>query len=274
MAVIRQFYGPRGVPLEVEARPGDTVMAWHSQRTRLRAWTADLPDDQWDGPTRCEGWETGQLVRHLSSAGQFLAYTLSEASTGTATTLLQGMDTRSTVAAAAELLGDRTPTGARAFLAEVDDGVDAAVGRLDPGGLGAVAEGPPGHMAAHLVLSHFFFDSWVHEYDLLLPRGQRPRADPVEAEVTVRYLAGLAPVLTGSPVALDVRLVDPELRVGVDHRGDTVVVTVGSAPGRGAVVEGAVLDVVDRMCGRSGGPVDGDPEGLAVLDALAAVFAS
>jgi uncharacterized protein (TIGR03083 family) len=274
VAVIRQFYGAGGVPLVVDAGPADTVGAWRTQRTRLRSWLDDLPDDRWAGPTRCRGWDTGLLVRHLSSAAQFLGYTLAEASGGTATTLLQGMDTRSTVAAAAEVLGDREPGEARAFLAGVDDGVDRALDRLGPRGLGATAEGPPGHMPAHLVVSHFLFDSWVHEYDLLLPRGERPPVDPVEAEVVVRYLAGLAPVLTGASVPLDLRLSAPELRIAVACDGPAVTVHVGGAPGRGSVVEGTVLDVVDRMSGRPGGPVEGDDEGLAVLDALADVFAT
>ncbi len=252
MGILRQFYGSTGVPLHVEADPHDVVTAWHSQRARLHGWLAELPDDDWDGPTRCEGWDVALLVRHLSSATQFLGYTLAAASDGTATTLLQGMDTRTTVASAAELLGDRPPTEARAFLAETDGQVDAALDRLGDGGLQATAEAPPGHMAAHLVLSHFLFDSWVHEYDLLVPRGEQPPVDPLEARVVVGYLIGLASIAADEPVPPRPtgRRPGPAHRGGRrprDHDGHP-----GECPAGAAVVEGRAGDVVDRMTGRSG----------------------
>jgi uncharacterized protein (TIGR03083 family) len=274
VGILRQFYGSTGVPLHVEADPRDVVTAWHSQRARLHGWLAELPDDDWDGPTRCEGWDVALLVRHLSSATQFLGYTLAAASDGTATTLLQGMDTRTTVASAAELLGDRPPTEARAFLAETDGQVDAALDRLGDGGLQATAEAPPGHMAAHLVLSHFLFDSWVHEYDLLVPRGEQPPVDPLEARVVVGYLIGLASIAADEPVPLDLRVADPVLRIGVDVVHGITTVTPGNAPAGAAVVEGRASDVVDRMTGRSAGPVGGDARGLGLLDRFALVLST
>lgn len=280
MAPLHQFYGIPGVPLHVEGDPGDAVTAWHSQRTRLHDWLAALPDDAWGGPTRCEGWDTTLLVRHLASATQFLAYTLLEASRGTATTLLQGMDTRTTVASAAALLGDRPPAEARALLAEQDRAVDAALEALGaPGGAGllATAEAPPGHVAAHVSLRHFLFDSWVHEYDLLLPRGDQPVVDRLEAEVVVGYLVGLAAVGTAveaAPVALDLRITDPGMQIGVRDADGITVVTPGRAEEGAAALDGRAVDVVDRLTGRSGGAVTGDDAGLAVLDRFALVLST
>jgi len=274
VATLRQYYGSPVAPLVVEGDPRDAVTAWHSQRSRLRAWLDGLPDDAWSGPTRCEGWDTSLLVRHLSSATQFLGYTLAEASGGTATTLLQGMDTRTTVAAAAEQLGTRRPDEARQMLAGADGTVDAALDRLGDTGLQGIAEGPPGHMGAHLVLRHFLFDSWVHEYDLQLPRGGQPEADPLEAQVVVGYLIGLASIGDATPVALDLRITDPDLRIGVDVVDGTVTVSPERVPAGASVVEGRATDVVDRMSGRTGGVVSGDDAALGVLDRMALVFAS
>jgi uncharacterized protein (TIGR03083 family) len=274
VATLRQYYGSPVVPLVVESDPRDAVTAWHSQRSRLRGWLDGLPDDAWSGPTRCEGWDTSLLVRHLSSATQFLGYTLAEASGGTATTLLQGMDTRTTVAAAAEQLGTRRPDEARQMLAGADGYVDAALDRLGDAGLQRIAEGPPGHMAAHLVLRHFLFDSWVHEYDLRLPRGEPPEVDPLETEVVVGYLIGLASIGDATPVALDLRIADPDLRIGVDVVDGAVIVTPERIPPGASVVEGRATDVVDRMSGRTGGVVSGDDIALGVLDRMALVFAS
>jgi hypothetical protein len=274
MARIRQYYDPPGVPLVVEGDPADAVTAWRSQRVRVRGWLDGLDDGGWSAPTRCESWDTTGLVRHMASASQFLSYTLREASTGNATTLLTDMDTRTTVADAASLLGDLSPADARALLAQVDAAVDDALDTLGGPGLLATAEAPPGHLAAHLSLNHFLFDSWVHEYDLMLPRGEHPPVDTRETTLVVRYLAGLATILSGSALPLVYRLTDPDLLVGVTVEDGVTTVTTGSAPVGSAVVEGRVVDVVDRMTGRTGAPVGGDPRGLQVLDDFASVLAT
>jgi len=274
MAKIRQYYDPPGVPLVVDADPQVAVDAWWTQRSRLRTWLDELDDADWDGPTRCAGWDTHLLVRHLGSACQFLGYTLHEAAGNMPTTLLRGMDTRTTVAAAAEGLGDQTPEQARALLADTDAAVDAALGRLGPDGLAATAEGPPGHMAAHLVVSHFLFDSWVHEYDLLLPRGERPPVDVVEVTVVVGYLAGLAVVATASSVSFELRLDHPDLLIAVAADGPVTTVSFGSSLRGAGVIEGAAPDVIDRMTGRPGDAVTGDVPALAVIDEFANVLAT
>jgi uncharacterized protein (TIGR03083 family) len=274
VARIRQYYGPGGVPLVMEYDPHDPVIAWRTQRARLRDWLDDLPDDAWGGPTRCESWDTAALVRHLTSASQFLGYTLGEAASGTSTCLLEGMDTRGTVEAAAAMLGDREPAVARAFLAETDAIATEALAVLGDDGLSAMAEAPPGRVPVHLAVSHFLFDSWVHEYDLLVPRGQDPVIDPLETMVVVGYLVGLASVAADEPTPLDVRLVDTDLRVGVDVVDGTTMVVFGDAPAGAWVLEGPVVEFVDRITGRGGSAMTGDDRGLAVLDGFAAVLAT
>jgi len=274
VATLRQYYGDPGVPLVINGDPHDAVTAWNSQRARMHDWLDALPDGQWNGPTRCEGWDTALLVRHLSSATQFLAYTLAEASGGTTTMLLQGMDTRTSVASAAEMLGDRSPVEARAFLAAMDAKVEASLTELGEDGLATMAEAPPGHMAVDLIMRHFLFDSWVHEYDLMVLRGEQPVVDPLEAAAVVAYLIGFASVETDRPLPLDLRIGDPDLRIGVDLVDGTVTITEGQVPNGAAVIEGHAVDVVDRMCGRACGTVDGDDAGLRILDEFALVLAT
>jgi uncharacterized protein (TIGR03083 family) len=274
VARLHQYYGSPGVPLRIGGDPHDAVAAWHTQRNRMHSWLAALPDDRWDGPTRCQGWDTTLLVRHLSSATQFLGYTLAEASEGNATMLLEGMDTRTTVASAAEMLGDRSPEEAREFLAAMDRQVKAALIKLGDDGLQATAEAPPGHLAVHLAMRHFLFDSWVHEYDLMLPPGEQPVVDTLETAVVVGYLIGLASLAHDSPCALELRIDDPDLRIGVDVVDGVVTIAEGDGPSGAAVIEGRAVDVVDRMTGRPAGTVGGDDAGLEILDALASVLAT
>lgn len=274
MARIRQYYGAGGVPLVIGYDRHEPVTAWRTQRTRLRGWLDALPDDAWDGPTRCESWDTSALVRHLTSACQFLGYTLDEAAKGNPTTLLEGMDTRGTVEAAAATLGDRAPAEARAFLAETDAAADGALAGLGEDGLTVMAESPPGRVPVHLAVSHFLFDSWVHEYDLLVPRAEEPVVDPLETRVVAAYLVGLASVVADEPGPLDVRLADAGLRVGVEVDDGTTTVVFDDVPTGAWVVEGTVVEVVDRITGRGGDAVTGDDRGLAVLDGFAAVLAT
>ena len=269
MAKIRQHYGGSGVPLSVDLDPMDSVAAWRSQRARMRGWIDALPDHEWSGPTRCESWDTAGLVRHLASGCQFLGYTLHEAHNGLATRLLEGMDTRSTVEDAAAMLGDLTPAQLRGLLADMDAAADAEMDAPGPDSLLAMAEAPPGHVPAYLAISHFLFDSWVHEYDLLLPRGQRPHVDDHESVVVAAYLTGLATVSTGATAALDIRLSGPELRLGIGVEDGVTLVSCVSVPDDALVVEGSVADVVDRITGRPGGVVLGDAGALEVLDSFA-----
>ena len=273
MATIRQFYGGAGVPLRIDGDADGPAMAWRSQRGRVRGWLSGLADSDWNGPTRCESWDTTGLVRHLASASRFLGYTLHQAAAGEQTRLLQGMDTRTTVEAAASMLGDMTPAAALETLATTDAAVDAELAKMSGTDWGAFAEAPPGQLPAHLVVSHFLFDSWVHEYDLMVPRGEHPVVDPLEAEVVVRYLIGLAVVATGSDTPLDLHLTNPDVQIGVAIVDGTAEVTIGSAPKAAAVIEGQVSDVVDRTSGRRSGPVWGDDRGLAVIDAFGQILA-
>jgi uncharacterized protein (TIGR03083 family) len=274
MARIRQYYGGTGVPLVVLGDPIDAVLGWRSQRARMRGWLELLDTDGWSGPTRCESWDVRGLVRHLASACQFLGYTVHEASQGTATSLLQGMDTRGTVEAAAATLGDLTPGESLELLAAMDAVADTELEGLGTDGLLLTAEAPPGNLPVHLAVSHFLFDSWVHEYDLLLPGGDQPEVDQRESLVVVAYLAGLASVSTGAAVPLDLRLSSPDLRIGVSFDGGITTVTPGSVPDGALVVEGTVVDIVDRMTGRPGGPVTGDSQALGVLDSFALVLST
>ena len=270
MGKLRQFYDGGGVPLRIDRAPDAAAFAWSSHRKRLHSWLESLPDAEWSKPTRCELWDVTGLVRHLISGSQFLGYTLHKTRGGSPTDLMRGFDTHQTVQADAARFGEMTPQAARAMLLSKDASVAAEVLDID---WSAKAEAPPGQLSAHLAVNHFLLDSWVHEYDIMLPRGELPEMDPMEAQVVVSYVIGLASLQAGSAIPLDLRLNNPELRVGVDVLDGSVHVTIGSAPKGASVIEGDVADFVDRTTGRSGGPVHGDDRGMAVLDCFGGLLA-
>jgi hypothetical protein len=273
LAGLRQFYGGTGVPVRLDRGAGAPAVAWRSHRARLQAWLGSVPDSDWCGPTRCALWDMTALVRHLVSGSQFLGYTLHKANRGISTEVLRGFDTQLTAQADAARFGEMTPDTARDLLATKDASVAAEFVHAGQGGWSAMAEAPPGHLPAHMAVNHFLSDSWVHEYDLMLPRGEIPAMDHMEAELAVSYLIGLAFLQAGSTTFLDLRLTSPELRIGVSVADGVVHVTVGSAPKGAAVIESQVIDLVDRATGRQGGPVRGDRAALAVLDCSARLLA-
>lgn len=273
MGSVPQFYGSTGVPLRIDGDVRAPARAWRSHRGRLSAWLQVLPDAEWTGPTRCSEWDVTGLVRHLVSGSQFVGYTLHEALKGSPTTLLAGFDSHRTVQASAARLGDLTPARARAALAEMDASVERQIDLLDSVGWDATAEAPPGWLPAHLVVSHFLFDSWVHEHDLMLPRGEQPVVDRLEADMVLRYVVGLASVVADAPTSMDVRVTDPDLRLGLEVEDGVTRIHDGPAPAGAPVVAGRAIDVVDRATGRRpSGPVEGDARALAVLDTLAGLL--
>lgn len=270
---LRQFHGGDGVPLVLDLVPSSAVEAWSSHRTRLSSWLDAVPDSQWSGQTRCSLWDVTALVRHLASGSQFLGYTLHKARQGIATSLLKDFDPQETPQASAELLGELSPQAARDSLSAMDARLSDELAEGLVAGWPALAEAPPGNVAPHVAVAHFLFDSWVHEYDLMLPRGVRPVVEELEVRVVLTYLMGLASVITGSTTALEVRLTDLPIQIGVSLENGFVHAELGSSPRSASVIEGAALDIADRTTARGGRQLAGDPSGLAVLDAFGKLMA-
>ena len=241
---------------------------------RVRTWLGSVPDSEWDHPTRCDLWDMTALVRHMASTSQYLGYTLHQAASGEPTTLLRDFDTHETVKVGMDMLGEKAPAEALDAITSMDTAVDIELDRVHDAGWSVVAEAPLGHLSADLAVSHFFFDSWVHEYDLMLPRGEQPLKVPLEAEVAVRYLIGLAAVATGTTQPVELRLTNPDLVVGLQVMNGTVEITVGSAPRGAAVIEADVVNLVDRATGRPTDGVRGDDRALAVLDGFGRLLAT
>ncbi len=277
MGAIPQFYDGTGAPLDVGVDPTAVAPAWFGHRARLTEWLTALPASAWAGPTRCGRWSVGELTRHLASVSQFEGFTLHQAHKGAPTRLLQGMDAQTTPSAAAELLGDLEPEVLLETLRAADERIATTVAGWSAGDWDRTAEAPPGHVPAWLSLAHMLFDSWVHEHDLLTPRGEVPVVKASEVTIVVAYAISLAGfvggVATGSGATLDVRLTDCDLRVGLDATGARAVTRAGWAPDGAPVVEGTAGQVLDVATGRSDAlGLTGDAEGRAVLGALAALM--
>lgn len=273
--LINQYYDPGGLPVEVEGDLTAPAAAWRSHRRRLRAWLGDLPDEEWARPTRCDEWDVLHLVRHLASGSQFLGYTLHMAGKGQPTTRLRAFDSQTTAQDRAEELGGLDPLHARQLLDEMDQRVEDVMSGLSSQDWMMTAEAPPGHMPAFMAVSHFVFDSWIHERDLLMPGGEQPASEQTEAGVAARYGVGLMGAYGSGEddTVLGVRLTDVDLDLRLEHRAARWHVLTGAGP-VDAWVEGRVGDVIDRATGRDAEGVRGDRRGLGIVDALASIMAA
>lgn len=276
MTRLQQFYGGVGVPMTVPSQPDEVASAWRSQRRRLRSWFAGLDDDAWTEKTRCSEWDVTDLAQHLVSGAQFLGFTLHEANKGRPTRLLEGFDPQQTPGAAAGLFRGLSSGELVTQLGEMDASVDSEIDRLTGEGGQNPAEAPLGQVPAYVAVNHFLFDSWVHEYDLMLPAGRTPVLVPEEALVVATYVLALSGVAhavddgQGAERALHVHLtdLDRDLVVAVDRHGCHV--EHSEAGGRCDVVA-TTPALLDFATGRTSA-LRADAEAVVFLQGLATLM--
>jgi len=252
----------------VDDAVGSIIEPWHRHRTRLLATLRTFDEEQWHAPTHCTDWNARDVVSHLITVDGFWVASLVGARSGTPTKMLPGFDPKSIPELlvvplrelpSAELL-DQFTAGQDAF----GDMIDA----FEPEDWGRVAESPFGHLPARLALAHAFWDSWVHERDILEPAGRSPAVDGDEAYTAAWFalffgcaqggVPGAPGALVPGPDApIDATLVfaeqpDRPVRAQV---GDQVHLSRGSAAAEGGHVVSAVA-FVDGFAQRGGASLD------------------
>ncbi|MBV9871754.1 MAG: maleylpyruvate isomerase N-terminal domain-containing protein [Frankiaceae bacterium] len=281
MTRVRQFYGGDGTPMQVPTAPDDVSRAWLSHRARVREWLASLSDDGWVAPTRCAGWTVADLVQHLASGSQFVGYTLHEAKRGTPTQLLDGFDAQQTAAVAAQMFAGRSNPELLAAMIDMDESAATQIAAFTSESWLATAEAPPGHVPAYVSLNHFLFDSWVHERDLMRPRGIDAVVDDTEALAVVTYVLALAGVAADAAddaaaeaVTMTVRVTDLDCDVSVRRADGQVEVSLERAVDAGLEISGTAEDLVDVATGREPrAPLTGAPAAIGYLEQLATIMA-
>lgn len=280
MTRVMQFYDSAGVPMRVGGDPKQIESAWRSHRARLRGWLGELRESEWSTPTRCSAWDVTGLVQYLISGAQFLGYTLHLAGKGEASRLLQGFDPQETPAVTASQFGGLSRGDLLEKLTEMDERVQRECEVLAGTGWDQLAEAPAGNVPAYLALNHFLFDSWVHERDLLLPRGEAPPTDPTEAAMVTSYVLALAGVAREAgasyepAAAFDAYVIDLDRTIHIEFTADGSAATSFAGPRVTPEVVGRAGGLVDFVTGRSpqAAPA-GDATALNRLHRLAEVMA-
>ena len=144
------------------------VEVFGEQRQRFVSILQGFGPGDWAAPTRCADWSAHDVVRHLCDATAFAAAAGADDRT---LDMTAGFDPRITpreyLAASA---GESTATTLGRLMALTSELLACARGRL-AGGSRFDVYVPYGPMDWTVLLLHLFWDSWIHERDVLLARG-------------------------------------------------------------------------------------------------------
>ena len=192
-------------------------------RQRRRAVSAfeTLTDEQWTSQSRCDEWAARDVVAHLIDTDRFWDASLQAGLAGTPTRMLDGFDPARTPADLAAAFADVSKDDVLARYADVAGSLCSTIESLDDTGWQVLAEAPPGHLPAGVLVHHALWDSWVHERDVFLPLGLDVPVERDEVMASLAYAAGLGPAFAlGSgrkgTLVVDVIDVDTEIIVEVD----------------------------------------------------------
>jgi uncharacterized protein (TIGR03083 family) len=278
---LRQHYAGKGVaPLPttraVDLDPG--LEPWRRHRARLLDELAALTPEEWEQPTRCEAWNVREVVGHLVVVDGWWTTTLTNArDRATPTTYLDGFDPSSSTD---DMVAATTTLPVAELLARHRDATDALLAvaaPFDDADWDARNESPLGHLPARFSLGHAWWDSWLHEHDILEPLGRAPEvtADELLAMTWFSlWFAGLQGGIVDDPDAVGpgpdapiraclafTDLPDVALHLEVGTLADGVHVA-RCAPDHAPIAAGRARTLVDGMSGRA--PL------APVLDALPA----
>ena len=230
-------------------RPERLLEVFVEQRQRFVAVLERFGRDDWAAPTRCADWSAHDVVRHLCDANSIGSAIFARPGERTLD-VSAGFDPRttprewltaSTGEQPAATLGrfvattDQLVVRARAWMAE-DRRVEVHL--------------PYGPMDWTVLLLHVFWDSWLHERDVLLTRGIE---HPTDGDATI-YAATYGVFIAAAVASMFGSHLQEKLHLGGDGGGvfdldgrGPVAVAVNRVPTGGP----CAAEVADALAGRS-----------------------
>ncbi len=249
--LLQPRYGSEPV-IEMDGSPGEIAVPSIRQRERLLDVLSTLTDEQWNAPSRCEGWTVRDCMVHLESTNGFWEASIRGGLAGKPTEFLTSFDPAATPAAmvaASAVTPSEVLDTMRASATSLND----LLGSLSEDDWLTLAEAPPGHIAVSAVAHHALWDSWIHERDVLLPLGFDVVEEPDEIEASLRYASALSLsflFMTGeeTDVRFSVDVVEPS--VSFDVVVDDVV-TITSGATSELVATGDAVELLEAVSRRA-----------------------
>jgi len=228
------------------------------QRHRFVSILQGFGPGDWAAPTRCADWSAHDVVRHLCDATAFAAAAGADDRT---LDMTAGFDPRTSPARyLTASAGESTATTLGRLMALTSELLACARGRLARRSRFDVYL-PYGPMDWTVLILHLFWDSWIHERDVLLARGaEHPTSDHATGYAAAYglFISAAVASLFGDPVQDTLTLGgDGGGIFDLDSRG-AVTLTVSREHTAGP----PAAEVTDALAGR--------PPAAAVLGALPA----
>lgn len=237
---------------------------------------AALSADDWQAPSRCEGWTVQDVISHIIGVNAFWETSVRAGLSGNPTRYLVGFDPAATPAAMVGAM--RTLTAEEVFdqFVSSNDGFLGVISGLDTDGWLTLAETPPGHVPIRLLASHAVWDTWVHERDIALPLGMTPPVEADEVLSSMRYAAALSPGFLLSEGrdcrgSFAVEVLDLDTSFVLDI-GESVSVHDDAIPSGAPRLRGDSVDLVEALSIRAPLPDSAPPEWHELLRGLATAF--
>ena len=162
--------------------PGRLLEVFGRQRQRFVAVLRGFGPGDWAAPTRCSEWSAHDVVCHLCDGNAIIKAWATGTGYG-ALDVTAGFDPRITPRTWSALSAGQSPGATLSrFLASTDDLLVLVRNRLARGHSFDICL-PYGPMAWKVGILHAFWDSWLHERDVLLAPG---REHPTDGDAT-RY---------------------------------------------------------------------------------------
>ena len=227
--------------------PPHLIDVFGDQRQRFVSILQGFGPGDWAAPTRCADWSAHDVVRHLCDATAFAAAAGADDRT---LDMTAGFDPRTSprrfLAASA---GESPAATLGRLVATTSELLACARGRL-AGGSRFDVYLPYGPMDWTVLILHLFWDSWIHERDVLLARGaEHPTSDDATGYAAAYglFISAVVASLFGDPVRDTLMLGgDSGGTFDLDSRG-AVTLTVGREHAAGP----PAAEVADALAGRA-----------------------
>jgi uncharacterized protein (TIGR03083 family) len=232
-----------GGPCDID--PKHLLDVWAAQRQRFAAVLRRFGPDDWAAPTRCADWSAHDVIRHLCDCNAIAAGTDAHALDFTA-----GFDPRITPCGWPALSADESPSASFSrFLATTAELLALLRDRLAHGLRFDVCL-PYGPMDWTILVLHAFWDSWLHERDVLLARG---REHPTDGDAT-SYAAAYGVFIAAAVAAMFGEQVQQTLTLGGDGGGVFKLNTHGTVTltaSRVTLAGPSAAEATDALAGRA-----------------------
>jgi uncharacterized protein (TIGR03083 family) len=239
----------------------ELIDVYEAHRLRFIDQLTELSADEWATPSRCSEWTVHQVVRHLADINELGVH-------DDGSSPFDGFDPRTTPRRWLAPSDDETPADTLERIRAGSTVYFAATRASEKCGVERFVEFPFGKEPSTMLIAHAFWDSWVHERDVLVPLGREHRTDDAGTQFATTYalfISSAVAALFGTPVNATFEL--SGLGGGiyeVTHDGDGAIVRSSRDDMTSGADAGALSDALSGR-GSVDNLLEPSPPGLSSL---------